>query len=574
MGLADGRLVMALDGEEAMEMRAKLTLEAAISAHRQGRVGEAWGAYQKILATEPENVVALQWLGAAHAQRGDLVAAMQLYNRVVKLQPDYAEAQANRANVLRLLTRYAEALDGYDEALRLRPGYAEAHCNRGITLRDSRCLEEALACFERAIEIKPDYAQAWKNKGIALNDLGRFTEALECQNRVIELCPQDAQALVFRGHSQHRLRQFVEAVESYDRAIQLHPRYAVAHYDRSLSLRELLRLEEAIKSCEHAIQVCPDYAEAWWNEAEMRILSGDYERGWPMFQWRWRSAQYGKVMRHFDAPLWLGEENLAGKSILIHLDGGYGDTLNFCRYAPMLIERDAKVTLEVQKSLVDLLQVSFPQVQVIGSGQDLPPFDFHCPLMNLPGAFKLPLEMTPASLPYINVPRRCVEKWKARLGEKQRPRIGLVWSGSPDHSNDAQRSMTCLAMAEVLTDDAEFHCLQKHIREVDRAVVEQMPIQTWEEELEDFGETAGLVMAMDLIICVDTSVAHLAGALGKATWVLLPHVPDMRWLLEREDSPWYPRVMRLFRQSASGEWTSVVAQVGEETKRFLQRVPM
>lgn len=570
MGLTDGRLVMALDGEEALEMRSELTLDAAISAHRQGRVSEACEAYLKILAGEPENVVALQWLGTAHAQRGDLVTSMELYNRVIKLKPDYAEAQANRGNVLRLLNRYAEALDGYDEALRLRPGYAEAHCNRGITLRDMLCLEEALMSQERAISIKPDYAQAWKNKGSVLNDLGRFEEALACQNRVITLCPHDAQAFVFRGHSQHRLRRFEEAVESYDRALQLRPNYAEAHYDRSLSLRELLRLEEAIQSCEDAVKVRPDYAEAWWNEAEMRILLGDYERGWPMFEWRWRSAHYGKVMRHFAAPLWLGEECLVGKSILIHLDGGYGDTLNFCRYVCLLVARGARVIFEVQASLVALLQGSFPQVQVIGSGEGLPECDFQCPLMNLPGAFRLPLELIPSRLPYVQVPRPVLARWEARLGPKQRPRIGLAWSGSRDHSNDAQRSMTCLAMAGLLTQEAEFHCLQKYIREEDRAVVGQLPIRVWERELEDFAETAGLVMAMDLIVCVDTSIAHLAGALGKPTWVLLPHVPDMRWLLDRDDSPWYPGVMRLFRQPQGGEWDAVVTTVCAAMDRFLK----
>lgn len=570
MGLIGRRLVMALDGEKAVEMKAGMTLEAAILAHRQGRVGEARAEYQKILTAEPDNVVALQWLGAAYAQGGDFLEAMDLYNRVIKLKPDYAEAQANRANVLRLLTRYDEALAGYDAALRLRPDYAEAHCNRGITLRDKHCLEEALLSQERAIFIKPEYAQAWKNKGSVLNDLGRFEEAIVCQNKVIELCPHDAQAFVFRGHSQHRLRRFREAVESYDAALQLRPNYAEAHYDRSLSLRELLRLEEAIQSCENAVQVRPDYAEAWWNEAEMRILKGDYERGWPMFEWRWRSAHYGKVMRCFTAPLWLGEEDLEGKSILIHLDGGYGDTLNFCRYVSLLVERGAQVSLEVQTGLVGLLQESFPCVQVIGTGQELPACDFQCPMMNLPGAFRLPLELIPSRLPYVRVAQRYLEGWVARLGQKQRPRIGLAWSGSLDHSNDAQRSMTCLAMAGLLTQEAEFHCLQKHLREVDQTAVRQLPIRVWERELEDFAETAGLVMAMDLIVCVDTSVAHLAGALGKPTWLLLPHVPDMRWLLERDDSPWYPGVMRLFRQPQSGDWEAVVTKVAEEMGRFLQ----
>ncbi|MGV3662117.1 MAG: tetratricopeptide repeat protein [Prosthecobacter sp.] len=510
-----------------------------------------------------------QTQAAAHVRRGDLVSAMEVCDSRVKLQPQHAEAHAMRGCVLRSLGRLTEALQSLDHAVQLRPEYAEAHNNRGIVLRDLARLEEALACHERAIEIRPDHANAWKNRGIVLRDLKRFAEALASHERVIQLCPEDAQAFNYRGNALHRLRHLEEAVESYNQAVTLKPGYAEAFYNRSITLRELRRVGEAIESCEAAVAIRPNYAEAWWNMAELLILAGDYPRGWPLFDWRWRSAEYGKVFRQLDRPVWRGNEDIAGKTVLVNLDGGFGDTLNFCRYAPLLEQRGASVILEVQAGLVALLRHSFPSMRVIASGQPLPPFDLHCPMMSLPGAFALPLEQIPSAVPYLHAPDECHRKWDARLGTKARPRVGLVWSGSADHSNDLQRSMAAEKMGRLTTLDAEFHCLQREIRAADRAAVAALPIQTWDTDLHDFADTAALVTQMDMVISVDTSVAHVAGALGRPVWVLLPYVPDMRWLLDREDSPWYPQVMRLFRQDAARTWDTVLEKVRHELRSHL-----
>ena len=500
----------------------------------------------------PGPAVALQALATAHAQRGDFVVAVELFDRALKLKPDYAEAHANRGNVLRCLARFKEALECYDRAIELNPYFAEAWNNRGVVLRDLRRLEEALASHERAIDVKPDYANAWMNRGIVLREMERYSEALSSYERVIELRPEDAQTFNYQGMVLYRLERYEEALASYRQAIKSKPDYAEAHYHHSLALRETLRVTEAVESCDRAIQVRPDYAEAWWNRAELLILAGDYPQGWRTLSWRWRSAEYGKVLRQFVQPLWDGTKDIAGKTLLVTLDGGFGDTLQFCRYVSLAVQRGADVILEVQAGLLALMQGSFEDVHVIANGQRLPAFDCSCPLMNLPGAFELPMDAIPARLPYLNASERHVETWAERLGERIRPRIGLVWSGSTEHSNDRQRSMPLAIMAELLDCDAEFHCLQKHVRDADRDTIVELPIHIWEEELSSFSETAGLVMAMDLVISVDTSVAHLAGALGRPAWVLLPHVPDMRWLLDHEDSPWYPEVMRLFRQPSRG----------------------
>lgn len=508
----------------------------------------------------------------AFLRSGDFVSAVEVCDAMVKREPRHAEAHSVRGCVLRSLSRFHEALESLDRAIQVKSEYAEAHNNRGIVLRDLGRLEQALASHARAIEIKPDYANAWKNRGIVLSDLKRFADALACHDRVIQLCPEDAQAFNLRGNVLHRLRRFDEAVESHTHAAALRPDYAEAFYNRSISLRELRRVPEAVASCEKAVAIRPHYAEAWWNMAELLILAGDYSRGWPLFDWRWKSAEYGKVFRQLDRPVWRGDEDITGRTVLVNLDGGFGDTLNFCRYAVLLEQRGAKVIMEAQAGLVALLQHSFPSMRVIANGQPLPAFDLHCPMMGLPGALALPLHQIPSSIPYVRAPAGRAEKWAARLGGKTRPRIGLVWSGSTDHSNDLQRSMPAAMMGCLTTLDAEFHCLQKDIRASDLPAVAALPIHAWTAELHDFADTAGLILQMDLVISVDTSVAHVAGALGRPVWVLLPDVPDMRWLLDRADSPWYPQVMRLFRQDASRTWGNVLEEVRHQLSLLIGRI--
>lgn len=543
---------------------AQASLAEAVEWHRQGRLREACVVYHAMLGQPSEAPEALQWLATAQVQRGSYQHALVLYDQSIALSPDYAEAHANRGNALRCLQRLEEAVASFDRAIAMKPDYAEAWCNRGIALRDLTRLEEAVASHDRALDLRPDYTNALKSRGVALSDLGRFHEALACHERVLELQPQDTAAWIFRGNCLHRLLRLQEAVASYDRALELNPRSAEAWHNRSIPLRELKRISDAIESCDHAIALNPDHADAHWHKAELLILSGDYLQGWPLFEWRWRSLYYSQADRHFDQRIWLGKEDISGKTVLINPDGGFGDTLHFCRYAPLLAQRGARVILEVQPALVSLLQESFPALEVIANGQKLPSFDYYCPMMTLPVAMVTPVEEVPARIPYLHTPPDHRHRWATRLGQRTRPRIGLVWSGSTDHSNDHHRSVAAALFEPLLAIDAEFHCLQKVIRSTDRESIAKWPIKTWEAELADFAETAALTAEMDLVISVDTSVAHLAGALGRPVCLLLPYVPDMRWLADGAGSHWYPSVMRLFRQDTSRQWPQVVMQLLDE----------
>ena len=307
-------------------------------------------------------------------------------------------------------------------------------------------------------------------------------------------------------------------------------------------------------SFERAIHRRPDHAAAHWNLADCRLLLGDFERGWQEYEWRWKRDQREIKQREFPQPRWSGAEALAGRTILLHSELGLGDTLLFCRYAKEVAARGARVVLEVQPPLVTLLAGLAGVAQIVASGDPLPVFDCHCPLMSLPLAFRTHLGTVPADVPYVRSDPARVAQWRSRLGASAKPRVGLVWSGSVALRND-QRSMALADMLPLVDDRAEWVSLQKELRDADREdLASRAAIRHLGDELRDFSDTAALVDLMDLVVTVDTSVANLAGAMGKKVWILLPYNPhDWRWMLTREDSAWYPTA-RLFRQPAPGDW--------------------
>jgi hypothetical protein len=320
-------------------------------------------------------------------------------------------------------------------------------------------------------------------------------------------------------------------------------------------------MEEALASFDRAIAIKPDYAEGYWNKSLGLLLAGDFAQGWELHEWRWKSeTTLGLQSRNFPQRLWLGTEDIAGKTILLHAEQGLGDTIQFCRYARLVKALGAKVVLEVPKALRSLLSGLEGVDELVEQGEALPAFDYHCPLLSLPLAFKTDLTNVPGSRPYLAASPQKRDAWAQRLGAKSKPRAGLVWSGSTLHKNDHNRSLTLQQLLPHLPDCCEYLSLQKEVRDVDKAVLEGSGIRHYGEELEDFTDTAALCELMDLVISVDTSVAHLAGAIGKETWVLLPYSPDWRWLLDRHDSPWYAS-MTLYRQDETREWPSVLRRM-------------
>ena len=349
---------------------------------------------------------------------------------------------------------------------------------------------------------------------------------------------------------------------SYERALNIQPAYHEALIVRSAALLDLKRPDEALASYVRALKVRPDFAEVRWNEALCRLMLGEFELGWQKYEWRWKTTSFVPSLRNFPQPLWLGKEPLGGKTILLHAEQGLGDTIQFCRYARQVVALGARVVLEVQPALKSLLQGLEGVSLLLGRGARLPDFDYHCPLMSLPLAFEADLSNISAAA-YLQSEPAKRHHWQARLGPASKTRIGLAWSGSTRHTNDHNRSLSLQQLTPLISDEAQYYCLQKELRPADLAVLAKTPgIEYLGDSLKDFSDTAAVVELMDVVITVDTSVAHLAGAMGKEVWILLPFSPDWRWLLERSDSPWYGSA-RLFRQTALDDWAGVLGQVQE-----------
>jgi tetratricopeptide (TPR) repeat protein len=531
--------------------------------HQSGQLAEAEVLYKKLLKILPRHPAILTALGTIALQQGQFTHACMLLGKSLKLEPNQPSAQSNRGIAFIQLARLTEAAVCFETAIRLKPDYFEACNNLGNVLHDLRRFDEALSHFDRAIAIKPDYAEAYSNRGNVLQDLGRFTEALQWFERTISLKPEYAQAYYNHGNALKELDRPAEAVISFERAIALLPNHVEAHNNRAMALQQLKQLDRAIAGFDQAIAINSNYPDPYWNKALLKILLGQYEEGWQLYEWRWRN-QFKFHIRKFKQPLWLGEPTAADKILLVYPEQGLGDFIQFCRYVPMLESKFARVVIEAPDSLMPLLRTLKGNVTLVEQGQPLPEFDLQIPIMSLPLAFKTTVNDIPSPIHYLYSDRDKQTYWQERLGKKTRLRIGLAWSGAAKHVNDRNRSIPLMQLRPLLTLAHEFHCLQTEIREADKAFLNQYgQLRMHLDALHDFADTAALINEMDLIISVDTSVAHLAGALGKPVWILLPFLPDYRWMLDRRDSPWYPGAI-LYRQPAAGNWASVVFDVTQD----------
>jgi len=563
------------------------------------RTQDALESFERAVAVQPDYAEAINNRGNALFDLGRTEEALVSYEKALAHQPDYADALVNRGKCLIALKRGDEALASFDRALAHRPQHAAALKERGHLLRDRKQPIEALDSLDRSLALAPNDAEAHLGRALSLRDLKRFDESFVACDRALTLKPDYPEAAVARGNVFHELRAFKEAIKEYDRALAMHPGFAQAYgnranalvelncpaealedYDRAiaekpyasalvnrgLALNYLDRPDEALDSFDRAIALEPDMPQGHWNKALLCLALGDFERGWDDYEWRWRGATE-LVSRGFAQPQWRGED-LGGKTILLHAEQGFGDSIQFMRYLPMVKAKAGHVILEVPDSLRPLIGELAEGVTMLTRGDPLPAFDVHCPLMSLPLAFGTTLASIPASVPYLYAPAGRTEAWRRRLSGTKRPRVGLVWSGRPDHKNDHNRSVALSRLAPLLSvGDATFVSLQREYREADLPTLEKLPILRLESSLSDFADTAAVIGELDLVISVDTAVAHLAGAMGKPLWLLLPRIQDWRWMRGRADSPWYPSA-RLFRQSQIGDWDGVISAVARELAAF------
>jgi tetratricopeptide (TPR) repeat protein len=498
-----------------------------------------------------------------HHQAGRLDAAEQIYQRILQVEPEQPDALHFMGVLNAQLGRHQAAVDYITRAIAVRPNLAPYHLNLGLAYQASQKLDAAIASYRRALQLQPEFAEVHFNLANALKEQGRVAEAVACYRRAIELKPDFAEAHCNLGNALLEQRNLDEAAASCRRALQLKPVFAEAYQILGNALLEQAAWDEAAACYRRALKLKPDFAEAHMGLATLELLRGDFQHGWPEYEWRWR----GKFSspRTFQQPRWDGFP-LAGKTILLQAEQGLGDTIQFVRYAPLVKQLGSAVILECQKPLLSLLATCPGIDRLVAQGDILPDFDTHAPLLSLPTILHTSLDTIPAAVPYLFAAPPLVESWREKLREVHGYKIGISWHGQPRQGGWRIRNVPLQRFAALAAiPGVRLISLQKGAgREELAEISRHFPVLDLGDDLDQaagaFMDTAAIMMNLDLVITSDTALPHLAGALGAAVWVALPFAADWRWLMDRSDSPWYP-TMRLFRQKISGDWAGVFHEI-------------
>jgi tetratricopeptide (TPR) repeat protein len=521
------------------------------------------------LRLSPNFALAYSDRGNALEKLNKLDEAIADYNRAIALAPGVFGFYNNRGGAFLRKKEFFQALADFKRAIQLNPNFADSHCGHGNVLVDLKRYEEALAAHEKALSLEPDLEDAWLGRGNALVGLRRYDDALAAYEKALSLKPDLENAWVGRGHALVGLKRCDDALATYEKALSLKPDLENAWLGRGNAFAGLKRYDDAFAAFDKAVELDPAFAQAHYNEGLVRLSLGEMERGWAKNEYRWETHQFRDANRNFVQPLWLGDSDIRDKTILLHAEQGLGDSVLACRYVPKVAALGAHVILEVQSSLKSLLGGLQGVSMLIGRGDPIPQFDVQCPLMSLPLAFQTTIATIPNMVPYMAVRDNAVEKWRSKLST-QKLKVGIAWAGNPDFGGDRDRSILLQNILPVTRiDGIEYFSLQKDLRKGDNEILNTNPhLVRIDEEINDFQDTAAIMMCLDLVISSDTSVVNLAGALGRPVWVLLPLVPDWRWLLDHNDTPWYPTA-RLFRQAKAGDWIRVVNDVCEALKQLV-----
>lgn len=500
-------------------------LQQALSLHQAGRLPEARAAYELLLKQNPRDADALHLYGVLLHQFGDHTAGESHVRKAIQLSGGHPAYYQNLGAICMAQQRFDDALQAYERCVAMNANSVEGHSGMTSALNELRRYDAALAHGQRAIQINPNFAEAWGNLGSTLRLRGELQPSLQ----------------------------------AYQRAMALQPNRQGMALNLASVCSSLGRSQEAIELYRREIAMFPNGAEAHVGLAHQLLCAGQWADGWREYEWRWRWAGFPSPRREFAQPAWAGE-SIEGKTLLIYAEQGLGDAMQFARYLPMVLERGAKVIWECQAELVDLFARSFLDVHIVARNAALPNFDYHVASMSLPLIFGTTIKTVPGAGGYLIADPARVQTWREKLSPPcDGKKVGLVWAGNPRHRRDRERSCSWAQMSRLLDrTGAKYFSLQKGV------AAEQLPgdarIINLDPLLQSFDDTAAALANLDLLITVDTAIAHLAGALGRPTWLMVTHAPDWRWLANRPDTPWYNAV-RIFRQPTPGDWTSVIEAI-------------
>jgi tetratricopeptide (TPR) repeat protein len=542
--------------------------EEAVSIYNSGNFKKAELIFEEILKAEPNHEASIVYLAEINYRKRNLDRAIELLYKLIDINPTLPEVYNNLGVILKEKGRIEEAISCYIKAIHYGPDMSDSYYNLGIVLQEKGEFDSAIMCFKKAIELNPEMADYHINLAISLQKVKRYDDAMVSYEKAIELNPVNADYYYNLGTLYHEMEKIDEALSFYKKALELNSMHKDAYVNAGLAYAEKGMPEMAISYYDMAISLEPQFADAHWNKALSLLLLGRYEEGWREYEWRTKASEIITVKRNFPKPLWDGTKSY-GTSILLYAEQGLGDTIQFIRYVPLIAEKGFNIIVEVQEEVKNISRYVDGVKHVISIRDEYPDFDAYYPLLSLPFLLNTTIDTIPLKIPYIKIGDDLIEKWRDKLGEHgKRLKVGLVWSGNTMFKKAHLKRCPIEKLLPLFeNEDILFYSLQKYSQK-DYKILDNIRLIDYMNEVEDFVDTAGIIMNLDLVISIDTAVAHLSGAMGKPVWVLIPYVPDWRWLLDREDSPWYP-TMRLFRQSKPMVWDDVILKIKDELRRII-----
>lgn len=535
---------------------------------RIGSLTEAQNCFQKAAKLAPDYFDALYNGGVLYLKFNEFALAREVFRNLALRYSASSTLFVSLGKAERGCGDLDAAALSYRNALDLDEKNVDAYYNLAICLKEQKCISEALRMYDKVLELQPNHVDSLINKGVIFREIGRPEAALEAYEKAELFSPQDVRVTTNKANILSDMLQHETALCLYDQALGIDAFYADAWYNRAAVLQELGKYDEALKSYERAIQIDESFAEAYWNKSLLLLLTGNYREGWQYYEWRLKKRDVRDNYYKFPQNPASCADDFYGKRVFIYAEQGLGDTVQFCRYLDKVSRICEEIIFEVPKSLVNLVSTLDVSMTVISKGDAIPKFDAYCALMSLPYIFESDLSNIPAEIPYLHADEIKIREWQRRLSQKTSSRIGLVWSGSVAHKNDSNRSIPIRSLSPLFDLPLEWHVLQKEYRNGDLEFLQTYPnIYRHDQYLNDFSDTAALIKCMDLVISVDTSVAHVAGAIGQNVWLLLPSNPDYRWLLDREDSPWYP-TFKLIRGRERQDYMNVYKTISELLKAY------
>ena len=496
-------------------------------------------------------------------KRKNYELAKNSYEEALKISPQNLELNILYGTLLFETGSIEESLKLYTELIRKNKNLPILYFNRSVIYQKNENYQKALTDIDTCLNLKKNNEEALNRKAIILGKLSKNEEALEYLNQAIEINKNNPHYFFNKGNTLGRLNKFKEAIKQFDNAIKINQNYFKAYYGRAAAYEEVLQLDNANKDYDKAISINPKYYKATNAKARLLIRKGDFENGWNLFENRWEEKNIVKFKNVLNKPIWLGNHDLVNKTILLHSEQGLGDTIQFCRYLKLFEKSKTKIILQSPNSLVNILKTLDEEITVIKKNDETPHYDFHCPLMSLPLAFRTTVKAIPSKIPYLKTHKNKIEYWQGILGIKKKFRVGFAWSGNPNQINDYKRSFKLKELKNPLSEKFEWISLHNTIKDVDQKFISNNNIKIYQNKEHDFMDTAAICDLVDVVVSVDTSIAHLAAAIGKKVYLLLPYYPDFRWMLDDKKTPWYPNVS-IFKHSIDSSWSDLVKSVQDE----------